>query len=67
MTISFEGTATPRTPDGLRAAAMKIGCELAALEAVISVETSGFGFDHAKRPKMLFEPHVFYRLIEGDN
>lgn len=35
------------------------------IRAVIEVETSGGGFDSAGRPKMLFEPHVFWREL-GD-
>ena len=30
----------------------------------MAVETSG-GFDRLKRPKMLFEPHVFWRNLTG--
>lgn len=33
------------------------------LRAVIEVEAAGGGFDAAGRPKMLFEPHVFYREL----
>lgn len=33
------------------------------LHAIIDVESSGSGFDKLKRPKMLFEPHVFYRHL----
>ena len=33
------------------------------IHAVIEVETAGGGFDAAGRPKMLFEPHVFYREL----
>ncbi|SOR29789.1 conserved protein of unknown function [Methylorubrum extorquens] len=29
------------------------------IHAVMEVEASGGGFDRLKRPKMLFEPHVF--------
>ncbi|SEE59317.1 Protein of unknown function [Rhizobiales bacterium GAS188] len=63
MTIVFTGAAMPRTPAGLAHAAAVIGCELAALQAVLSVEASGDGFDKLKRPKALFEPHIFYRLL----
>lgn len=36
------------------------------LRAVMEVETSGGGFDSQGRPKMLFEPHVFWREL-GDS
>lgn len=35
------------------------------LHAVLDVETRGGGFDDLFRPKMLFEPHVFYRELKG--
>jgi len=43
--------------------ARHLGVELAAFRAVILTETRGSGFDHDGRPKMLFEPHIFYRLL----
>lgn len=33
------------------------------LHAFMDVESSGSGFDSHGRPKMLFEPHIFYRLL----
>lgn len=33
------------------------------IHAVIDVETAGGGFDASGRPKMLFEPHIFYREL----
>lgn len=45
----------------------RIGRQIAVgedeIHAVIDVETSGGGFDATGRPKMLFEPHVFYREL----
>lgn len=35
------------------------------LHAVLDVETRGGGFDSMGRPKMLFEPHIFYRQLKG--
>jgi hypothetical protein len=43
--------------------AQHLGVELAAFRAVMLTETRGSGFDHDGRPKMLFEPHIFYRLL----
>lgn len=65
-TMEFIGTGTPMTPVGLAAAVARLGCDQAALEAVLHVETGGHGFDILKRPKMLFEPHIFYAQIKGD-
>ena len=41
-----------------RAAARSIGCDVAAVQAVIDVESRG-GFYQDTRPKILFERHVF--------
>lgn len=35
------------------------------IHAVMDVEAGGSGFDKQNRPKMLFEPHVFYRNLSG--
>ena len=35
------------------------------IHTVMEVEASGGGFDRLKRPKMLFEPHVFWRNLAG--
>lgn len=45
------------------AAAKELGCEAAALRAVLEVECRGHGFDRRGVPIMLFEPHVFYRVL----
>lgn len=36
------------------------------VRALDETESRGDGFDSKGRPKMLFEPHLFYRLLEGD-
>jgi hypothetical protein len=43
--------------------ARRIGCGEDHVRAVVEVEASGRGFDRLGRPKMLFEPHVFYREL----
>ena len=35
------------------------------VHAVDETESRGSGFDKLGRPKMLFEPHLFYRLLSG--
>jgi len=42
--------------------AAKIGCEVEAIMAVATVETSGGGFNPDSTPKTLFEGHWFSRL-----
>ena len=51
------------TPEQIQTCADSIGVERAALQAVISVETSGNGFYSDGKPVILFEPHIFYRLL----
>ena len=46
----------------LLAAANKLGVDVATLRAILQVETAGAGFDAKKRLKLLFEPHIFYKL-----
>jgi hypothetical protein len=58
--------ATAAAPDDFAHAAATIGCEVAAFRAVIAVETGGRGFDDKGRPKALFEPHVFDRILPSD-
>lgn len=43
--------------------AKAIGCGEDDLRALAEVEAAGSGFDGKGRPKMLFEPHIFYKLL----
>ncbi|MCG9005157.1 N-acetylmuramidase family protein [Laribacter hongkongensis] len=45
----------------LQAAADALGVDLAAVKAVIEVESRGSGFEATGHPVILFERHVFYR------
>ncbi len=63
MTITFKGRAERLTDIDLPDIAAIIGVGDAELRAVIEVETSGGGFDAQGRPRMLFEPHVFWREL----
>ena len=45
--------------------ASRIQCGEDELHALIDVETAGGGFDKLDRPRLLFEPHVFYRNLTG--
>jgi hypothetical protein len=53
------------TDAGIARAAKTLGCEPAAVKAVIAVEAAGAGFLPDGRPKILFERHVFRRLTAG--
>jgi hypothetical protein len=60
--VDFTGAATPLGPDDVAAAAVALQCEPAAIWAVCDIESAGGGFLPDKRPKILFEAHVFGRL-----
>ncbi|WP_051949253.1 N-acetylmuramidase family protein [Methylosinus sp. PW1] len=60
---SFAGAARRITEADIAAAARSIGCEVAALHAVMDVESRGSGYDGRGCPVILFEPHVFYRQL----
>lgn len=63
--MDFTGPAKQLEPGDVRAIAGYLGCHIAAVEAVLAVEARGEGFDSRGRPKMLFEPHVFWRELDG--
>lgn len=48
----------------LKAAAKKLGVQLAAIKAVTEVESGETGFLPSGRPDILFERHVMYRRLE---
>ncbi|HEY8066648.1 MAG TPA: N-acetylmuramidase family protein [Methylosinus sp.] len=62
----FSGAARRITVADIEAAADSLQCEVAALRAVLAVESRGAGFDAKKRPIILFEPHVFHRQLVRD-
>jgi hypothetical protein len=61
--IPFTGNARRITNDDVSHAAGRLGCEVAALRAVMAVESRNSGYDDKRRPIILFEPHVFYRVL----
>jgi len=61
--MNFVGTARKLAPSGITVIAGYLGCEVAALKAVIAVESAGNGFAPDKRPIILNEPHIFYREL----
>lgn len=63
LETGFFGAAWKLTPFDIASAAESLGCDAAALRAVLAVEASGSGFDKQSRPKMLFERHVFHRAL----
>src|SRR5437868_4453973 len=64
MALEFSGPATPMTDAAVEAAAQEIGCPVAAVHAVLDVESRG-GFLPDGRPKILFERAYFCRVTGG--
>ncbi|SKA30943.1 N-acetylmuramidase domain-containing protein [Consotaella salsifontis] len=64
ITTDFRGAAKRLDDIDLPRIAATIGVGEDELHAVLDVETGGgSGFDAKGRPRMLFEPHVFYREL----
>lgn len=61
----FTGQARPITANDVAAQAVFYKIELAALRAVMAVESRNSGYDAKHRPIILFEPHVFYRNLSS--
>ncbi len=61
----FKGAGIPLTQSGMETAANRVSLGMAELWSVVSVETSGFGFLPDRRPKILFERHIFRRITGG--
>ena len=61
MTTEFKGTALPLDQGGISEVTDRMGIKAAELWAVLTVETSGCGFLPDRRPKILFERHIFSR------
>jgi hypothetical protein len=62
--MEFVGAATPLAAGDVAAVATQLQCEPAAIWAVCDIESAGGGFLPDKRPKILFEAHLFGRLTE---
>ena len=55
----------PLTSGGVTESLEALGVDRATIWAVIGVETSGCGFLADRRPKILYERHLFHRLTGG--
>lgn len=62
MTMNFTGLGTRITPADIDRAGNLMMVEAASVWAVCDVESAGGGFLPDKRPKILFEAHIFGRL-----
>ncbi len=61
--MNFIGSGKRLAAGDIGTAARRLGVETAVLLAFVEVEAAGRGFDNQNRPKMLFEPHIFYREL----
>ncbi len=61
----FVGAAEPLSKPGFEAAVATLGVGMAELVAVLKVESKSCGFLPNRKPKILFERHVFHRLTKG--
>ena len=61
----FKGSAAPLSQTAFDGVVDRLGGSSAALWALLTVETSGFGFLADRRPKILFERHVFHKRTKG--
>lgn len=61
----FVGAALALSRPGFEAALADLGVGMAELVAVLKVESKSCGFLPSRRPKILFERHVFHRLTRG--
>lgn len=59
--MDFRGAAKRLDDIDIPRIGARIGIGEDVLHAVMEVETRGSGFDPKGRPKMLFEPHIFWR------
>ena len=63
--MAFDGPGRPLTADGFTRICDTIECDAPTLWAVLSVETAGFGFLPDRRPRILFERHIFHKRTGG--
>lgn len=63
--MAFEGDGRPLTDAGIARICTTLDANPPAVWAVLSVETSGFGFLPDRRPRILFERHIFHRRTGG--
>lgn len=61
----FEGAGQPLDISGFDTALGQIGGDKAALWSILQVETRGFGFFTDRRPKILYERHIFHGRTGG--
>ncbi len=61
--MNFKGKAKRIDDIDLPMIGREIGVGEDEVHAILDVESAGTGFDKSGRPKMLFEPHIFWREL----
>lgn len=61
--MNFRGPARPLTDSDVWIIAGYLGVHVAAIRAVLAIESAGRGFGLDKRPIILNEPHIFFREL----
>jgi len=61
----FLGAAAPLSQQGFDEVLNRLGGDAPSLWALLTVETRGFGFLADRRPKILYERHVFHKRTQG--
>lgn len=64
--MDFIGEGKRLDLEDLESFAEQLGTGVSEIQAVLEIEAGRSGFDHYGRPKILFEPHVFYRHLSGE-
>ncbi|HJT01682.1 MAG TPA: N-acetylmuramidase domain-containing protein [Terriglobales bacterium] len=63
--LPFQGKAAALSSDGLAEVAACLGVYAPEIWTVLAVETSGCGYLPDRRPRILFERHIFHQLTQG--
>jgi N-acetylmuramidase/Putative peptidoglycan binding domain len=63
--MNFKGKAKRLEDMDLPMVGREIGVGEDEVHAILDVESAGSGFDSQGRPKMLFEPHIFWRELKA--
>ena len=64
--MEFQDKGRPLSREGLDRVCSTLGAAEPEIWAVLTVETRGFGFLPDRRPRILFERHVFFRLVANE-
>ena len=65
MKILGKGRAAATSDNDIARLAIDLGCHPAVLEAIVKVESGGFGWSKDGRMKILFEKHWFFKVLRG--